>query len=345
MKTSQHSSLLVPQTGPVHFLIRHGESESNAGLPTLSPASIRLTENGRRQAIALAQTLEREPGLIVVSPYLRTHETAAPLIAKYPKVPVEEWPIQEFTYLDTRRLAGTTEAERSAEVAGYWSRCDAFAGCGEGAESFAQFIERVDAMILRLRGLSVGGIVTVFTHGYVMHATGLRLQEPASPVNDALMQKFRAAWLCDAPAHCEIRPLGSVPRSAVTEPIEPALNLLALPKAKLKAWAEAQPSPELPDDPESYFDMERPGVRLLDIVNLIPRRDPAEDPASVHRAMVFAAAARAGRLPKRGPLTVSDRGDGTFTILDGTSTYGAAVQAKWSVLPVVVSVEESDSSN
>jgi hypothetical protein len=55
--------------------------------------------------------------------------------------------------------------------------------------------------------------------------------------------------------------------------------------------------------------------------------------------MVFAAAAGAGRLPRREPITLSDRGDGTFAILDGTSTYGAAVRAGWLALPVVVSID------
>jgi hypothetical protein len=117
---------------------------------------------------------------------------------------------------------------------------------------------------------------------------------------------------------------------------EPSPDLNDLPKSELKAWADAQPVPELPEEPESYFRLDRPGVRLLDLGSVIPRRDPGEDPASVHRAMVFAAAARAGRLPRREPVTVSDRGDGTYLLLDGTSTYGAAVRAGWRRLPAVI---------
>lgn len=198
-------------TRPAPLLIRHGESQANAGLPTSSPASIRLTEKGRQQAIDLADTLNQRPELIVVSPFIRTQETAAPLITMYPDVPVEVWPIQEFTYLDTRRLTGTTEAERRTEVAEYWGRYDAFTSFGEGAESFAQFIERVDVMISRLNRRGGRDVVMVFTHGYVMHAAGLRLLEPSSKVDGALMRRFHATWLEGAPAHCEVRSLESSP--------------------------------------------------------------------------------------------------------------------------------------
>lgn len=122
----------------------------------------------------------------------------------------------------------------------------------------------------------------------------------------------------------------------MTDPAPDETDLHALSKAELKAWADTQPVPELPEEPQSYFHLDRPGVRFLDLGSLIPRRDPGEDPASVHRAMVFAAVARAGRLPRRESVTVSDRGDGYYIILDGTSTYGAAVRAGWRRLPGVV---------
>lgn len=116
-------------------------------------------------------------------------------------------------------------------------------------------------------------------------------------------------------------------------------ELTALSKAELKAWADAQPVPELPEEPSSYFLLDHPETRLIPVAALRAGRDPEEDAASVHRAMVFAAAARAGRLPKRAPITVSVEKDGAFRILDGTSTYGAAVRAGWEVLPVLISVE------
>ena len=43
------------------------------------------------------------PSLIVTSLFLRTQQTAAPTIERFPDVPVEVWPIEEFTYLQPSR--------------------------------------------------------------------------------------------------------------------------------------------------------------------------------------------------------------------------------------------------
>jgi len=133
---------------------------------------------------------------------------------------VEEWPIEEFTYLDTRRLAGTTEAERNGVVKEYWDRCDPFANFGEGAESFARFIARVDAMIERLRGPGKVRSAAVFTHGYVIHATALRLREPGAPVDAGMMLRFRGSWAENAPGHCEVRRVAMAAKAG-EEPVVP----------------------------------------------------------------------------------------------------------------------------
>ena len=210
----------LPRPEPVILLIRHGESEANAGLPTPSPAEIRLTGRGHAQAAALAGRFASPPDLVVVSPYRRTRETAAPLLAALRVPRVEEWPIEEFTYLDTRRLAGTTEAERSGVVKEYWDRCDPFATFGEGAESFARFVARVDAMIERLRGPGKVRSAAVFTHGYVIHATALRLREPGAPVDAGMMRRFRGSWAENAPGHCEVRRVAMAAKAG-EEPVVP----------------------------------------------------------------------------------------------------------------------------
>ena len=115
---------------------RHGESISNAGAATSDPASIPLTDCGRNQAEQIAQSYEARPTLIVVSSYQRTWQTAAPVIARFPEVPVEEWPVQEFTYLEPSRCMGTTGAERRAWVEHYWKSCSAEYCDGPGSESF-----------------------------------------------------------------------------------------------------------------------------------------------------------------------------------------------------------------
>lgn len=79
--------------------IRHGESAANAGGASSDPALIALTERGKAQAQAIAQSFEAAPELIVMSPFIRAQDTAAPTLRKFPGVPVEVWPVEEFTYL------------------------------------------------------------------------------------------------------------------------------------------------------------------------------------------------------------------------------------------------------
>ncbi|HSF76605.1 MAG TPA: phosphoglycerate mutase family protein, partial [Microcoleus sp.] len=81
------------------WIIRHGQSQSNAGLATIGPHENALSELGDRQSRCIPTAVKQTPDLIVTSPYLRTQLTAQPLIEKFPHTPVEVWQVQEFTYL------------------------------------------------------------------------------------------------------------------------------------------------------------------------------------------------------------------------------------------------------
>lgn len=181
---------------PTHFppssilLVRHGESEANAGLPTETPHSIPLTARGREQALALAEKWTDAPGLIVVSPFLRTRQTAAPLMARFSDAPVEEWPVHEFTYLNPELYRGTTETQRGVFAHDYWRRCDPRWNDGGGAESFADLISRVDDLERRLK-LRTNTRVVIFTHGYFMKALLLRRECPGREADADFMAAFR----------------------------------------------------------------------------------------------------------------------------------------------------------
>src|SRR3546814_9486791 len=103
------------------IFIRHGESTGNAGVPCHDLAAIELTERGHEQARQVAASWTQAPALIVTSPYTRTRQTAAPTIARFPGVPVEVWPIEEFTYLQPARCNGTRSAERMPHLERYRS--------------------------------------------------------------------------------------------------------------------------------------------------------------------------------------------------------------------------------
>lgn len=169
---------------------RHGESISNAGAATSDPASIPLTERGHNQAERIAQSYEARPTLIVVSSYQRTWQTAAPLIVRFPEVPVEEWPVQEFTYLEPSRCVGTTGAERRAWVEHYWNSCSAEYRDGPGAESFMDLLRRVRETRSRFETLPTGSQVAFFTHGQFLQALRLLVHFPAL-TDAALKDRFQ----------------------------------------------------------------------------------------------------------------------------------------------------------
>ncbi len=172
------------------LVVRHGESAANAGARTDDPALIPLTELGASQARFVADMISARPSLIVVSCFLRTIQTATPLIERYPGVPVESWPVEEFTYLDVGACRGTTYAEREALRDTYWSRCDPFWTDGPGCESFACFIARVRALEHALSARDAEGAVVVFTHGLLIQAL-LWLQHPVpESMSRAAMQDF-----------------------------------------------------------------------------------------------------------------------------------------------------------
>lgn len=172
------------------FIVRHAESAANAGGRTGEPATIPITETGVRQAERVANLISTRPSVIVVSRYARTVQTAAPLLKRYPSVPVERWPVEEFTYLDIAACAGTTYAEREGLRDAYWTRCDPLWADGHGCESFSCFIGRVRDFEHALSVRKQDETVVVFTHGLMMQAL-LWLQQHSSGKTDRVsMQDF-----------------------------------------------------------------------------------------------------------------------------------------------------------
>jgi broad specificity phosphatase PhoE len=179
-------------------LFRHGESESNAGLPTNSAASPRLTPLGIRQANLIAERLTDAPSLFVVSSYLRTHQTAAPSIAKFPHVPVQIWPIHEFTFLSGERYNGTTPAQRATAVKAYWERLDPEYRDGNDSESFEAFHRRVQDFLLRMREHPADN-VAVFGHGHFLRAVMMEIEAQRAPLTAAgAMKEYATRWLHEA---------------------------------------------------------------------------------------------------------------------------------------------------
>lgn len=186
------------------WFIRHGESDSNAGLPTTSAASPALTERGKRQAALVADFIPQKPDLIAASSYLRTQQTAQPALDRYPSTPMEIWPVQEFTYLSSRHYENATVSDRRSAANRYWLRGNPSYLDGLHAESFNQLLERVEDTIARVIG-NHHDFILVYSHGWFIRALLWKMitEEKAGPLNksDILFKLMDHGYLSRIPYH------------------------------------------------------------------------------------------------------------------------------------------------
>lgn len=176
------------------FFVRHGESTGNAGVPCFDLSKLELTDSGREQAERTAANWPRPPTLIAMSPYLRTHLTAEPTIRRFPDVPVEILPMEEFTYLEPSRWNGTSRQTRLPHIEAYWGNADPSHCDGPGAESFETLLGRVERTLQRFEALPVDALVYAFSHGQFMQAVRQSLLHPTWTAQ----QKMAHFWAFNA---------------------------------------------------------------------------------------------------------------------------------------------------
>jgi broad specificity phosphatase PhoE len=172
------------------IFVRHGQSAANIGLPTADFAQVPLTELGFEQADAVAALWDFTPSRIFVSPYLRAQQTAAPTIARFPSVPVENWDIYEFTFWDPAYWTGGEPRDQMEKVSLYWSRADPELRYG-GAESFSMMMQRARTTLRRLEAFVMGAPVLLFSHGHFIQAVRLVVLHPEWTDREK-MQQFLA---------------------------------------------------------------------------------------------------------------------------------------------------------
>lgn len=175
------------------FLIRHAESEANINGKTLSHASIALSENGHIQAQNLCSILPKIDH-IMVSKYLRTQQTAAPILEKY-KLDFEiDEHLHEFSYLSERKCANTNLNDRKAWVNAYWDKMDCQHRDADDAESFEDLYLRVQTFHDKLKAVAghyAEKHLAVFSHGQFLQLLIMQIQQQ-SPLTKELMQRFRS---------------------------------------------------------------------------------------------------------------------------------------------------------
>jgi len=122
--------------------------------------------------------------------FTRAQATAAATIVRFPMAATETWPIQEFTYLAPARCINTTVADRKVWVDEYWAKADPAFVHGEGAESFLEFIQRVQVFLDRLAD-APGNQVAVFSHGQFMSALAWLLVRQPTHIDSEMMRDWR----------------------------------------------------------------------------------------------------------------------------------------------------------
>lgn len=172
------------------WLIRHGQSNINAGNWSPKPAESGLSLQGKQQSQEAADMIIEKPDLLIMSPLLRARETATFILNKWPDIPCVTWPIEEFIYLSPTRLQYLQPSERQEQITCYWEQAKPYYCDGEDAESFAHFLGRVVTFYTKL--LQQQGFVICVGHGMFFKAVQMHLECNLQPTAEG-MQRFRQA--------------------------------------------------------------------------------------------------------------------------------------------------------
>jgi broad specificity phosphatase PhoE len=182
-------------------LIRHGESAANAGEASVDHATIPLTPRGVEQAHLVSRSFTFAPDLIITSPFLRAQATAQATAAAFPGTPHETWLVQEFTYLEPARCAGTTVAQRRDWVGAYWTKVDPVFRDGSGAESFLDFISRAQSFLIRVAAHPAQNIA-VFAHGQLINAVAWLIERKPQDIDSRAMADWREYEIANHVPNC-----------------------------------------------------------------------------------------------------------------------------------------------
>ncbi len=105
-------------------------------------------------------------------------------------------------------------------------------------------------------------------------------------------------------------------------------------KAYTKRVIDVRDTPtHLPEDPWRYINRS-PTSQLVPVILLLTNRETADD--DINKVKKRFMAVYHGVIPKRAPITVSANGNGTYTVLDGSSTLNTFKALGWSVIPIEI---------
>lgn len=187
------------------YLIRHAQSESNAGQAVRPNHAINLTDVGKTQAQELADWLSAnvtEPVTeIFVSQYLRTHQTAQPYLQSTKRTATVIDELHEFNFLDFDTIKDLSFDDIRVIADDFWQQHSAHRA-SKVTDSFEHFVARVQKVRAYFDTLP-DGTYLVFTHGMWIGMLIWQMLLGDSPRLHN-MKKFREFELATRPKNCEV---------------------------------------------------------------------------------------------------------------------------------------------
>lgn len=187
------------------YLVRHAQSESNAGIAIRPNHLISLTEQGQKQAQDLAQWLVENvpvPKQVFVSKFIRTQQTAQPYLEQISQESCVLDDLFEFNYLDFKTIEHLTHQQLRQKALDFWQKNDIFYQDSEQSDSFVHFVQRVKNVRQSLEHLPDGNYV-VFTHGTWL---GMLIWQLLQLNDDKIlnMQQFLNFEFAIRPKNCDV---------------------------------------------------------------------------------------------------------------------------------------------
>lgn len=173
------------------YIIRHGQSLANTGAESMPDKTVPITDKGQTQAQLLCQywqTTMPAPSAIYHSQMLRTRQTAQPFCDHYGIAPSELALLNELSCLGFATVKGLMGEQRSKIAQQYWSSADIHHRDAADADSFADFLARIDDFIALAPTLPDNSLC--FGHGQWIGLLAWRLLG-CQVENNRDMQKFR----------------------------------------------------------------------------------------------------------------------------------------------------------
>lgn len=184
------------------WFIRHAQSRANAGEVTDDTTNTELSAKGFQQREKLVEKIDREPQLVVATPFIRTQQTSEPTRKRYPQARYEIWDLHEFEMLAHEKYKNKTSVQRRPFAKKYWETLDPDFIDGPGAESFNMVTSRIKTSFQKLQQAPENFIV-VFTHGRIMQIMRF-LIERSFMSNKEMMAAIPDYYQRQDVANCEI---------------------------------------------------------------------------------------------------------------------------------------------